>query len=206
MIASLRGTVTSIGLDHVVVECAGVGYHAIATAPTLSRFRRGEEATVLTAMVVREDAMLLYGFATADERGMFYRLQSVSGLGPKLAMATLSTLQPQEISAAVANEDTKRLQTVPGVGKRMADRMIVELKDKLDDFLPASEPGAGENAYEVSSSTTDNQLVDQVTEALVGLGFVDKQARPVVEEVVAADDTIDTATALRTALSALGKK
>ncbi|WP_257182999.1 Holliday junction branch migration protein RuvA [Corynebacterium cystitidis] len=202
MIDSLHGEVLTIGLDHAVIECGGVGYRFLATPPTLSRLTRGETTRVLTFLSVREDAMTLYGFMEDDDRTMFHTLQTVSGLGPKLALASLSVYNAAEIVQHITGEDTKGLQAIPGVGKRMAERMIVELKDKLQGlFSGAESPGSG--AVPAGSSSA---VVDQVVEALVGLGFTDKQARPVVEQVAEAEKNTDTTTVLRTSLSQLGKK
>ncbi len=201
MIASLRGEVLSIGLDHVVIDCNGVGYRVLATPPTLGRLRRGEEAVILTTMVVRDDALLLYGFLTDDERQVFDLLQTVSGLGPKLAMAILGTLKTPELARAVSQKDTKTLQTVPGVGKRMADRMAVELSGKFEAYLPGPE----EEALIPAAPAAAGGVVEDVTEALVGLGFTERIARPVVDGILAADPDLDTAAALRAALSELGR-
>lgn len=202
MIASLRGEVLSIGPDHVVIDCNGVGYHVLATPPTIARLRRGEQATVLTTMVVREDAMLLYGFLGDEERRMFTLLQTVSGLGPKLAMAVLGTLKVGDLAQAVNAKDTKTLQTVPGVGKRMADRMAVELSTKVEEYLPAPE-AAGETVDVVPAAATG--VAQDVTEALVGLGFSDRVAQPIVDGILAQSPELDTAAALRAALSELGR-
>ncbi|MDR7329463.1 Holliday junction branch migration protein RuvA [Corynebacterium guangdongense] len=201
MIASLRGEVLSIGLDHVVLECGGVGYQVLATPPTLGRLRRGEETRILTTMVVREDAMLLYGFLTDDERQVFTLLQTVSGLGPKLAMAILGTLKTPELAQAVSQKDTKTLQRVPGVGKRMAERMVVELSGKFDLYLPSAEEQELVPALPAQASG----VAEDVTEALVGLGFTDRIAKPVVDGILAAEGDLDVATALRAALSELGR-
>lgn len=196
MIASLRGTVISIGLGTAVIECQGVGYEVTTTPATLARLQRGEEATLLTTMVVREDAMKLYGFIDDQSREMFALLQTVTGLGPRLALACESVLTPLEIAQAIAGGDAKTLQRVPGVGKRMADRLIVELKDKVaaytagvvDDGAPTS-PAQG---------VAPVVVVDQVTQALTGLGFTEKQADDAVAAVLSADPGLDTSAALST--------
>ncbi|MDO5031746.1 Holliday junction branch migration protein RuvA [Corynebacterium sp.] len=201
MIASLRGTVLSIGLDHVVIECAGVGYKVLATPATIGRMQRGEEATVLTTMVVKEDSMTLYGFAGSEDRDMFHLLQTVSGLGPKLAVAALSVLDATEIAQAISAADTKRLQSIPGVGKRMAERLALELKDKVAAFA-APEGQSPATATPVAAGP----VVEQVVEALVGLGFTEKVARPVVEATAAEQPGAETAVVLRAALAQLGAK
>lgn len=203
MIASLRGEVLSIGLDHAVIECAGVGYQVSATPPTLGRLRRGEETLMLTSMVAVKDGVPnLYGFGSDDERRMFHLLQTLSGLGPKLAIACLTALQPAEISKAVAEKDAKTLQTIPGVGKRMADRMVVELGGKVDEYLPA--PDDAPELPVVPAHAAG--VAEQVVEALVGLGFTDRVAGPVVDGILAENPDLDTAAALRSALSQLGRK
>lgn len=202
MIASLRGTVISIGLDHLVVDCSGVGYRVEATPATLATLRRGEEATILTHLAVREDAMTLYGFGSAEDRGMFHLLQTVSGLGPRLAVASLSVMNAGELSQAISTENAKELQRIPGVGKRMAERLILELKDKVAAFAPA--PSDNSETIKLPRAAAD--VAEQVTEALVGLGFSDRIAVPIVEGVLAEDPALDTAAALRASLTQLGRK
>lgn len=210
MIASLSGEVLSIALDHAVIECGGVGYQFLATPRTLGTLMRGEHARVMTSLAVKEDAMTLYGFTADEDRAMFHQLQVVSGLGPKLALACLSVLEPDEIATAINNGDAKKLQTIPGVGKRMSERMALELKDKVKGFI--TQP-AGDDAWAASQSSLpvgSGAMVDTVVEALVGLGFTEKAARPVVEAFVAESEdveTFETATVLRASLAALsGKK
>lgn len=201
MIASLRGTVLDIQLDHVVLECAGVGYKVLATPSTLGTLQRGEEARVMTTLVVKEDSMTLYGFTSTDDRDMFHVLQTVSGLGPKLALAALSVMGAGDLAQAIAGEESARLQKIPGVGKRMAQRLVLELKDKVAGFTPADSG--------VSPATTpaaSGPVVDDVVEALVGLGFTDKAARPIVEAVASEQPDAATPMVLRAALSQLGAK
>ena len=204
MIAALRGEVTHIGLDHGVIDCAGVGYKFLATPKTLGTLRRGEQATVLTNLVVKEDSLTLYGFSADEDREMFHVLQSVSGLGPKLALAALSVMGAGELAAAIGAEDVKALQSIPGVGKRMAQRLALELKDKVAGFA-SSEPAAA-GSVGTAIAPAGGAVVESVTEALVGLGFTDKGARPVVESAYAENPDADTSSLLRAALAQLGKK
>lgn len=210
MIASVRGTVIDMGAAHVVVECAGVGHLVTVTAKTAGTLTRGEEGFLLTTLVVREDAMTLYGFASPSERDMFDLLQTVSGLGPRLAMAVLQVLDPADVAAAVTAGDGKRLQTASGVGKRMADRMLVELKDKVAVFAapPAASAdgaGTGDGAARPGAGAKGPAAdVDQVVGALTGLGFREQEAAAAVDEVLAADPSLDTSAALRASLKALG--
>ncbi|GAA2049617.1 Holliday junction branch migration protein RuvA [Williamsia deligens] len=197
MIASLRGPVIHIALDHLVIECAGVGYRVLTTPSTLAGVQRGTETTLLTSMIVREDSMTLYGFTEPDARDLFALLQTVTGVGPRLALATLAVLEPSALRAALADSDTKALCTVPGVGKRVAERLVVELRDKVD--RPHAGPAEG-GGLAVSMSVRD-----QVVEALVGLGFAVPAAEKAVTAVLADDPDADSARALRAGLVLLGK-
>ena len=200
MIASLRGEVVAIELDHAVIECAGVGYKFLATPPTLGSLRRGEESRVLTSLAVKEDAMTLYGFTSAEERAMFSTLQVVSGLGPKLALAALSVLEAGELAAAIQAGEVKKLQSIPGVGKRMAERMALELKDKVQSHIKEAP------ATNASIPAASGPVLDEVTEALVGLGFNEKSVVPVVEAVLAENSQADNAVVLRQSLARLGRQ
>jgi holliday junction DNA helicase RuvA len=164
MIALVSGEVAVRRGDHVVVSCAGVGYRLGVSAETLSHVPRiGEPVTLFTHLIVREDAMTLMGFATEEERDLFLLLIGVQGVGPKMALAVLSGGPPRELIAAVAASDTARLVAVPGIGKRTAERIIVELKTKIPDA--AGDPvavGAGAAAEDPRSLAR---------EGLVGLGF-----------------------------------
>lgn len=196
MIASVRGPVLEVALDHVVLDCAGVGYRVLATPDTLSRLRRGEEATLLTSMIVREDSMTLYGFTEPDARALFALLQTVTGVGPRLAMATLAVLEPDALRHALAESDTKALTAVPGIGKRVAERLVVELRDKVE--RPAATSGA------VTSGRGGAGVAGQVTEALIGLGFTPAPAEKAVATALAEAPDADASTALRRSLTLLG--
>lgn len=203
MIASLRGTVIGIGLDHGVIECAGIGYHFTATPRALAELRRGEECFIFTSMVVREDSMQLYGFQDNGDREMFHLLQTVTGLGPRLAMASLSVLHPAELARAVAEADAKTLQRIPGVGKRMAERLVLELKEKVAAFAsPVESDSAAGTQFAVASEA----VAEQVTAALLGLGFGEKEATGAVNAVLSEQPDLETSAALRAALATLGKK
>lgn len=199
MIASVRGEVLEIGLDHAVLEAAGVGYRLNATPATLATLTRGEESRLYTAMIVREDSMTLYGFADTEARELFGLLQTVSGVGPRLAMAVLAVLEPEALRKALAESNVAALTRVPGIGKRGAERMVVELRDKVD-LVPVQSgpPGSGPAAVVTP-------VREQVVEALIGLGFPAKQAEPAVDAVLAGDPDLDTSKALRAALGTLGK-
>lgn len=202
MIDSLNGEVLSIGLDHAVIECAGVGYRFAAAPQTLAQLTRGEQRRVMTSMVVKDDGVTLFGFSDADAREMFHKLQTVTGLGPKLALAALSVFDAGELSTHIAAGDAKTIQTIPGVGKKMAERIVLELKDKVEALMPAGEAGVPEASISKGSSLA----AEQVVEALTGLGFNERQARPVVDGLVEANPDEDASALLRQALSQLGKK
>lgn len=206
MIDSLNGEVISIGLDHGVIECGGVGYRFLATPPTLGRLTRGENARVLTTMVVKEDAMTLYGFSDDDAREMFHRLTTVTGLGPKLALASLSVFEPAELAGHITSGDSKTIQSIPGVGKKMADRLVLELKDKLAGVY-GTQPGAAAAQAAPSQSQGSSLATEQVIEALVGLGFPEKGARTAVDAVIEESaEPMESSALLRHALNRLGKK
>jgi holliday junction DNA helicase RuvA len=196
MISSVRGEVLDVALDHVVIEAAGVGYRVNATPSTLATLRHGSEARLITAMIVREDSMTLYGFADTEARDLFLTLLSVSGVGPRLAMATLAVHDAAALRAALADSDVAALTRVPGIGKRSAERMVLELRDKVG-LLAA--PGAAAPAL------NGHAVRGPVVEALVGLGFAAKQAEETTDKVLAADHDATTSSALRAALSLLGK-
>jgi len=195
VIASVRGEVIDIALDHAVIEAAGVGYKVMATPSTLATLRRGTEARLITAMIVREDSMTLYGFADGDARDLFLTLLGVSGVGPKIALATLAVYDPQALRQALADGDVTALTRVPGIGKRGAERMVLELRDKIGPVSAAGGAAVGGHA-----------IRGPVVEALVGLGFAAKQAEEATDKVLANDPEATTSSALRAALSMLGKK
>lgn len=195
MIASVRGEVVDIALDHAVIEAAGVGYKVMCTPSTLATLKRGAEARLITAMIVREDSQTLYGFADGDARDLFLTLLGVSGVGPKIALATLAVYDSTALRQALADGDVAALIRVPGIGKRGAERMVLELRDKI-----GAAPSSGGAA-----AATGNGVRGPVVEALVGLGFPQKQAEEACDRVLAADPDVSTSTALRAALSMLGK-
>ncbi|MCF4121867.1 Holliday junction branch migration protein RuvA [Antribacter sp. KLBMP9083] len=204
MIASLTGTVQHVGLDRAVVEVGGVGYLVHATPTTLAGLRNGGEARVATSLVVREDSMTLYGFADADERDVFETVQSVSGVGPRLALAMLAVHTPDVLRRAVAGEDLAALMRVPGIGRKGAQRIVLELGDRLG--LPATLPDGGPVAPE---AVVAQDHAPQVVEALAGLGWPVKAAEDAVAKVLAevgADVVAEAAvaTTLRAALQVLG--
>ena len=193
MIAGVRGEVLEIGLDHAVVEVGGAGLAVHATPATLARLRRGEQARLATSLVVREDSLTLFGFADADERDLFTLLQTVGGVGPRLALATLAVLDPDALRRALADGDATALTRVPGIGRKGAERMVLELRDKV--VAPAPAPAV----------PTAGGPRDQVVEALLGLGFPAKPAEAAVDAVLADNGAGDASAVLRAALTRLGR-
>jgi Holliday junction DNA helicase RuvA len=187
MIASVRGEVTAIDLDHAVVEVGGVGLAVRATPATLATLRRGEQASLATALVVREDSLTLYGFADAEARELFTLLQTVSGVGPRLAMAMLAVLEPGTLCTALAGGDVAVLTKVPGIGRKGAERLVIELRDKVTPARTTPGPAA-------VAATPGGRLRGQVVEALVGLGFAARAAEQAVDAVLA-DDSVPTSPA-----------
>lgn len=200
MIASVRGEVLSVGLDHAVVEVGGVGLAVHAVPATLATLRRGEQARLSTALVVREDSLTLYGFADQESRELFWLLQTVSGVGPRLALAMLAVLDPETLRTALAEGNLSLLTQVPGIGRKGAERLVVELRDKVGAIAA---PGGDGRA----APHGDGQTRTQVSEALVGLGFAARQAEQAVEQVLAGGeaDGADSSAVLRSALTRLGR-
>ena len=165
MIASVRGEVLVRRPDHVVVEANGVGYRLAVSAETLKAVpARGKQATLHTHLVARDDAIQLYGFASEEERDLFLHLTSVSGIGPKVAVAILSSGSPRELLRAIAAGDHKRFQAAPGVGKRTAERVIVELREKVAGELEQARPPSV-----ASDADAEPRLLAR--EGLVNLGY-----------------------------------
>jgi Holliday junction DNA helicase RuvA len=161
MIASVTGAVGARCPDHVIVECGGVGYRLSVSSQTLRKVPPvGSEVRLLAHLIAREDSLQLYGFASEPERELFLKLLSVAGVGPKMALAVLSGSSPGEIAKAIAAGDAKRFQVVPGVGKRTAERIIVELREKIPDTLVT---GTGDGG------AADGHALAR--EGLVGLGY-----------------------------------
>ncbi|MEO8528556.1 MAG: Holliday junction branch migration protein RuvA [Pseudolysinimonas sp.] len=201
MISSVRGTVLSISATGtsgslVVVEVGGVGYAVQVTPQLALTLRVGHETRIHTALIVREDDMSLFGFATTEELGMFDLLRGVSGVGPKSALGVLATLSPDQIAAAVATEDDAPFRKVSGIGPKTAKLIVVSLAGKI------VAPAGAHSFVPTTSSTAQN-----VVAALVGLGWNERVAAQAVDEVVAAateDGALAVPALLRLALARLG--
>lgn len=195
MIAQLRGKVVAVGATWVVVETGGFGLKALCTPATAGAQRLGGETTLATSLVVREDSLTLYGFAGADERDCFELVQTASGIGPKIALAVISTLGPDDLRAAIAGGNVAALTRVPGIGAKGAQRLILELKDKV-----------GQLAVAGRQDTLAGGWRDQVKSGLEGLGWSSRDAESACDRVAALAETeTSVAVLMRAALQTLAK-
>ncbi|MFY9913750.1 MAG: Holliday junction branch migration protein RuvA [Nocardioidaceae bacterium] len=205
MIAFVRGTVSAVFVDSAVIEVGGVGILVMCTPGALATLQVGHEATLATSMVVREDSLTLFGFSDYDERGLFELLQTASGVGPKLAQAMLAVHGPDELRRAVVTEDLVSLCKVPGIGRKGAQRVVLELKDRI------GAPTADGRPVHDSMRGGDDWR-EQVRAGLLGLGWSTKEADAAVDSVapMAAESLSDgepapVAELLRAALRSLSR-
>jgi Holliday junction DNA helicase RuvA len=211
VIASVNGRVAAVSPDGAVVEVGGVGLAVQCTPGTIARLQVGESARLATSLVVREDSLTLYGFADDDERQLFELLQTANGVGPRLAQAVLAIHPPREVRRAVSMADVKALMQVPGIGKKGAERLILELRDRLgvtstDTQLDGAAPAG------LPAVTPVAPWRDQLASALVGLGWTGKEAdaaigqlAPLADEQVTSTGSVEVAVLLRQALRLLGR-
>jgi holliday junction DNA helicase RuvA len=202
VIAHLNGTVAAVTPDGVVIDVGGVGLRVQCTPDTLASLRPGTPGRVATSLVVREDSLTLFGFGTDDERNVFELLQTATGIGPRLALAMLAVHSPDALRRAVAAEDVKALTMVPGVGNKGAQRIILELKDRLG--TPGDLAGNGT----APARRAEPSWRDQVQSGLVNLGWSarDAEAAVVAVEADSGDREPDVPTALRAALRKLSRQ
>ena len=202
MIAFVRGTVADVSLTSAVVEVGGVGLEVNCTPHTIATLRVGAPTMLPTSMIVREDSMTLFGFLDDDEKSLFEMLLTASGVGPKLAQAMLAVLSPDDLRRAVTGEDVKTLTRVPGIGQKGAQRIILELKDRIGAPDSGSQPRNG------SRPASPAPWREQVHGGLVGLGWSAKEADKAVDAVAGeAEETSepDVAALLRAALRTLSR-
>ena len=192
MISRVLGTVAQVGVDDVVVVYGGLGFKVFIVPPMASELHKGDEIELYTHLIVREDALTLYGFKTEEERKVFEILMSVTGIGPRIGLAALSVFSPNDLRRAVADQDTATLSRIPGVGKKVASRMLVELGDKLG--LPAQLPEA--------SAPSAGVVEAEVKAALIGLGWNETKAESVLSEL--GGNGLNASDLLRAALMKLG--
>ena len=201
MIASVSGRVLSVGPTSAVVEVGGLGVLALCSPNTVAGLRVGERTTLATSLIVREDSLTLYGFASNDEREFFELLLTASGVGPKLAQAALAVLSPEELRQAIATENLLQLCKVPGVGRKGAQRIVIELKDKINAV------GVAESS--LSTSPAASAWRDQVVSGLQRLGWSAKDAEAAcaeVEYLAREDPQLGVAGLMKAALQSLARK
>jgi holliday junction DNA helicase RuvA len=208
VIAHLDGTVAGVAPDGAVIDVGGVGLLVQCTPGTLAGLRPGQRARVATSLVVREDALTLYGFASEDERSTFELLQTASGIGPRLALAMLAVFSPDALRQAVAAEDIGALTAVPGIGRKGAQRIVLELAGRLGPPAGLTVQGNGRDAGSAAAPWRE-----QVRAGLVSLGWQAREAEQAIAVVEpeltgAAPDgqTVEVSVALRAALRVLGRK
>ena len=192
MIASVHGRVAALGPDGAVVEVGGVGLAVSCSPGTLARLRVGDTARLATSLVVREDSLTLYGFSDDDERGLFELLQTANGVGPKLAQTILGVYPPREVRRAIATSDFAALVKVPGIGRKGAEKIVIELRDRIG-AINGSDAGST-----LAGVTAIAPWKDQVLHALAGLGFTGKEAAEAI-------DNPEMAVILRRAIQLLGR-
>jgi Holliday junction DNA helicase RuvA len=196
VIAFVRGQVAAVTLSSAVLEVGGVGLELMCTPGTLATLRTGQSATLPTSMVVREDSLTLFGFVDEDEKQVFELVQTASGVGPKVAQAITAVLAPDDLRRAIATDDVKTLTRVPGIGQKGAQRIILELKDRIGP------PTGGRPA----TAATAGAWRDQVHQGLVGLGWPVREAERAVDAVAdQAGEAPDVPALLRAALRSLSK-
>ncbi|MXG90676.1 Holliday junction branch migration protein RuvA [Nocardioides flavescens] len=197
MIAFVKGPVAQVTLSSAVLEVGGVGLELICTPGTLATLRTGQVATLPTSMVVREDSMTLFGFLDDDEKAVFELVQTAGGVGPKLAQAMLAVLSPDDLRTAVAAQDVKTLTKVPGIGQKVAQRIILELGDRL---------GPATGVVRSGGPAPVDAWRDQVHQGLTGLGWPAREAERAVDAVAdQAGDRPDVGALMRAALQTLSR-
>ena len=199
MIAFVRGEVAAVTLSSAVLDVGGVGLELMCTPGTLATLRVGRQATLPTSMVVREDSLTVFGFLDEDEKQVFEIVQTASGVGPKVAQAIVAVMSPDDVRRAITTEDVKALTRVPGIGQKGAQRIILELKDRIG-------PPVGSGGAAPVLVGSEPAWRGQVRQGLVGLGWSVKEADAAIDQVAPADDEgADVGALLRAALRALSR-
>ncbi len=176
MIGYLKGTITHLLTDYCFIDVQGVGYRVFIPGATRQKLSIGKVSSLFTHMYVREDAILLYGFYTEDEYDLFLTLTSINGIGPKVAMGILSAIDPKQFCLAIRTKNIGMLTKLPGIGKKTAERMILELKDKIGLSTEESEE-------EVDVNVTSGDIVDEGIQALIALGYNQNEIMPIVKRI-----------------------
>ena len=199
MIGRLQGTVIDLGAPFALIDCHGVGYEVEMPLPAYCQLRVGQTATLWTHLVVREDAHLLYGFSGKEERLLFRLLLKVTGVGPKLALSLLSGMEPAMFLQCIEREDIANLTRIPGVGKKTAERLLIELRDRIKELTPAT---AALPQPRLSLSTAMSPVAE-AEQALISLGYKPAEAQKAVAHVKNQHE--NTADLIRAALKAMVK-
>lgn len=202
MIGYLKGKISHIFNDSCFIDVNGVGYRVFISELTRLEIREEQNATLYTYLNVREDAMQLYGFFTEAEYDLFVLLISVSGIGPKVALGILSGMEPSAIKTAIASENIPLLVKLPGIGKKTAERLVLELKDKINSIPLDNINGSNKLIAEVFAPATG--ILDEVIQALKGLGYNEAEVRPIAEAL--SENFTDVSALLKATLTELGKK
>lgn len=203
MIGSLSGRVLRIDGVTALIECGGVGYEVDMPVTSLSKLKVNENAFVYVQHIVREDAQILYGFNTVTERELFRTLIKVNGVGPKMALAVLSTFDVESFVETVLQEQSKALEQIPGVGKKTAQRMVVELKDNLKNFAVSTQISANPQATSTASS---NESFNDAIAAMTALGYKEFDAVRYVKAVIAKEENLSTQDLIVKALALISNK
>ncbi|AOZ72656.1 Holliday junction DNA helicase RuvA [Boudabousia tangfeifanii] len=199
MIASLRGSVQAFGLDFVLLEVNGIGYKVFTTLSTMNELRIGNECFLSTTLVVREDSLTVFGFLASEDRDTFEVLLTLPKIGPKLALAVLNTYSATQLAQLVANKDEKALTKVPGIGAKVAARMLLDLESKLSKLMVLPPKENAESMAAVVSPTAQTVII-----GLQGLGWTKLQAESAVESILQTEGDLSAGDLLKRALQELG--
>ena len=185
MIGYLKGTITHLVTDHCFIDVQGVGYRVFIPGATRQKLSIGKVSSLFTHMHVREDAILLYGFYTEDEYDLFLTLTSINGIGPKVAMGILSAIDPKQFCLAISTKNIGMLTKLPGIGKKTAERMLLELKDKIG---PITDDGVTDLDVNVASG----DIVEEGIQALIALGYNQNEIMPIVKRIGKNVESVET--------------
>lgn len=203
MIGFLKGKVEYVSMEYCLLDVSGVGYRVFVSNNTRSQLKTGQETMLYTHLSVREDAMLLYGFLTQDEYDLFQLLITVSGIGPKVAMGIIGAITPEGLSQAVQNKNIKTLTALPGIGKKSAERLILELKDKLHF-------GGSEELVEAGGTFAAPEIGDDIfseaSAALLSLGYSQGEVSAVFQRLGNINQSADVQTVIKMALKELARR
>lgn len=176
MISSLSGVVTEVDAGSIELDVAGVGYRVNVPTGVAAGARTGQKMKLMTQLIVREDSMTIFGFSSTEQRGLFNSLTSVTGVGPKIALAVLSSFDPVDLTQAIATGDVESLRMVPGIGKKAAERVIVELKEKIGEAV---------------SLAPDTTAAEEARDALIGLGYSSGEIRELLPRIASKESTVE---------------